>query len=54
MDLKAIFGWGSIGLGLLMIISFPSVEKYTPDKFSHAGIILGIFLIALGIFLIKT
>jgi hypothetical protein len=54
MVIQRIIGWVSIVMGLLFIISFPSVNKYTPDKFAHAAVIIGIFLIALGIFLVKA
>lgn len=54
MVARNIFGWVSVIMGVLFIISFPSVSKYMPDKFAHAGVLLGILLIALGIYLIKT
>jgi len=54
MVMQKVFGWISVALGVLMIISFPSEEKYMPGKFANAGIVIGIFLIALGIFLIKS
>ncbi len=54
MVVQNVFGWLSFILGVLMIISFPSVRQYTPDKFSNLGIIAGIFLIVLGLFLIKS
>jgi len=54
MVVQKIFGWISVVIGALMIISFPAEQKYMPDKFANAGIVIGIFLIALGIFLIKS
>ncbi len=54
MVMQKIFGWISVVIGVLMIISFPSETKFMPDKFANAGIVIGIFLIALGIFLIKS
>jgi hypothetical protein len=51
--IKKIFGWISVIVGLLFIISFPSVRDYMPDEFANAGIVFGFFLVALGIFLIQ-
>jgi hypothetical protein len=52
--LRKLFGWISIIFGLLCIIFLPSTNKYTPDKISHGIVIVGIFFIGLGIFLVKT
>jgi hypothetical protein len=54
MVIKKLFGWGSVILGLLFVISFPSADKYMPNKFAYAGVMIGIFLIALGIYLIQA
>jgi len=54
MVVAQIFGWLSVLLGALIVVAFPSVRQYTPDNMSNAGIILGIFFIVLGIFLIKS
>jgi len=54
MVMEKIFGWVSIVFGLLLIILFPSVKNYMPDRFAHAGVLLGIFFVALGIYLIQA
>ncbi len=54
MVVQKVFGWISLVFGVLMIISFPSEKKFVPDYFTNAGIVIGIFLVALGIFLIKS
>jgi hypothetical protein len=55
MIIQRIFGWISIIVGLSFIILFPSSwSRFTPPKFTHAAILIGIFLIGLGIFLVKA
>ncbi len=46
-------GWGCLFFGGLMIISFPFTKHNQPIQMTMAGIVLGIILIGVGLFLIK-
>ena len=55
MVLQQIFGWVSIIFGLFCVMFLTAaVDKYTPGKFSAMFVVIGIFFIALGVFLLKT
>jgi len=48
-----IIGAGSFLLGLLIVIGFPWVSQYQPEKMARGGVLIGILLIVIGIFLMK-
>jgi len=54
MSLATIIG-GAITFifGLLMVILFPSGRYYQPDRMALGGILLGLLLMAIGIYLIR-
>jgi hypothetical protein len=52
--LNQILGAGSFLLGLLIVIGFPSMTRYQPEGMGRAGIIIGLILIVVGLFLMKT
>jgi len=41
-------------LGLAIVIGFPYIKEYTPDAMTNAGIIFGLILIGIGLYLMKT
>ncbi len=53
MVLGKLIGWGCLIFGGLIIIVFPGVSQHQPDPMTKAGIIFGIFLVGLGLLLIK-
>jgi len=52
--LRKAIGAVSFFAGLLLIIAFPWIREYQEEKFSRAGVLLGIALVALGLYLMKT
>ena len=48
-----IAGAASFAIGLLIVIGFPWVSQYQEEKLARAGVLLGLFLIAVGLFLMK-
>jgi hypothetical protein len=52
--LSKILGAGSFLLGLLIIIHFPDITRYQPESMGRAGILIGLILIAIGLYLMKT
>jgi hypothetical protein len=52
--LQKIVGAGMFLLGLAMVIGFPSMPEYTPDAMTNAAVIIGLILIGIGIYLMKT
>ncbi|MCS7105824.1 MAG: hypothetical protein NZ942_00705 [Candidatus Aenigmarchaeota archaeon] len=52
--MKQIIGAGCFVFGLLILISFPYIEKYQPEEMTKAGILIGILLMILGIILMKV
>jgi hypothetical protein len=50
---KIIGGLLVIG-GLLFVIVFPDIAVYQSKAFSKTGIIIGVFLILLGIYLLRS
>jgi len=53
MIIKKLFGLGSLILGIWLIIGFPFLDKYQPEGMARFSTLIGISLIALGIFLLK-
>lgn len=53
MVIQKIGGWISVGVGLLFIILLPFMSDYMPEKFANSFVIIGILLVALGIFLLQ-
>lgn len=51
---KQIIGAVSFFVGLLIVIGFPWIKDYQPEEMAKAGIVIGIALIAIGIYLMKT
>ncbi|MEM4461209.1 MAG: hypothetical protein QXI09_02370 [Candidatus Aenigmatarchaeota archaeon] len=51
--LNKILGFGFLLTGLWLIIGFPFLDKYQPEGMVRLTTIIGIFLIGLGIFLLK-
>jgi Na+/H+ antiporter NhaB len=52
--MQKIIGAGIFLLGLAIVIGFPYMKEYTPDAMTNAGVILGLILIGIGIYLMKT
>ncbi|MDI6798791.1 MAG: hypothetical protein QMD12_02225 [Candidatus Aenigmarchaeota archaeon] len=48
-----IIGAGSFLLGLLIVVGFPWIRTYQPESMARAGVLIGILLIVIGIFLMK-
>ena len=40
--------------GLSMIIFFPTIDKYQPEEIAKSVAIIGIILVGIGIFLMKS
>jgi hypothetical protein len=49
-----IIGAVSFLAGLLFIVGFPWILPYQSKKMSRIGILIGIILICMGIYLMKT
>lgn len=52
--LEKIAGVISLLLGILIVIFFPDISKYQAEGIAVGGVIVGLGLIALGIYLLKT
>ncbi|MEM7821763.1 MAG: hypothetical protein QXX38_03065 [Candidatus Aenigmatarchaeota archaeon] len=52
--LNKIIGACLFSVGLLIVIGFPDITRYQPESMGRAGIILGLVLIILGLFLMKS
>ncbi|MEM5794072.1 MAG: hypothetical protein QXS48_02545 [Candidatus Aenigmatarchaeota archaeon] len=52
--MNQIIGAGCFVFGLLIIISFPYIEKYQPEEMTKAGIFIGILLMVIGLILMKV
>jgi hypothetical protein len=51
--LLKILGGLSILAGMFFVFLFPDWKEFQPDAMAYTGIMIGIILIAVGIFLIK-
>lgn len=49
-----IFGAVSILAGIAFLFIFPDIGRYQPGFFTNIAILIGIFLILFGIFLLKV
>jgi len=54
MVLGKIVGGGLIFVGLAFIFVFPFGQKWQPSQFTRLAILIGIFLILLGIYLVTA
>jgi hypothetical protein len=52
--IKKIFGVVSLILGFLIIVGFPGIREYQPEEMARAGVAIGIILIGVGLYLLKT
>lgn len=52
--IKKILGAISFFTGLLIIIGFPWIRDYQPEEMARAGILIGVILVAIGLYLMKT
>ena len=52
--MQKVIGVASILLGLSMIIFFPIVREYQPEEMAKVATIIGIILVGIGIFLLKS
>lgn len=50
--LTKLIGGALIAGGLIMVFAFPDISDYQYSSFSHAGILIGIVLIGIGIALL--
>jgi hypothetical protein len=53
MILIKIIGAGCILLGFFLVVLFPDIPEFQSPSMGWAGVFIGIFLIALGIYLLK-
>ena len=53
MILTKLLGAGCIVLGFIMVVYFPDATSIQPSSMGWAGVLIGIFLIILGIYLLK-
>ena len=53
MVMLKLVGWGCLILGVLAIIAGPYTWHTTPPAMQKAGVVVGIFLVGLGLLLIK-
>lgn len=51
--MQKIGGWASVIVGLFFIILFPFMSDYMPEKFANSFVVIGILLVAFGIFLLQ-
>ena len=54
MVLGKITGGVLIFVGLAFVFVFPSGQKWQPKQFTTLGILIGIFLILLGIYMVTA
>mgnify|MGYP000022055790 CR=1 FL=1 len=52
--MQKIIGVALTLIGLSMIIFFPSIDKHQPEEIAKSVVIIGIILIGIGIFLMKS
>jgi len=52
--IRKIAGVVSFLVGLLIIIGFPWSKNYQPEQMARTGVLVGIVLLGLGIYLMKT
>lgn len=50
--LTKLIGGAFVAGGLIMIFAFPDIADYQYSSFSHAGILIGIVLISIGVALL--
>jgi len=48
-----IIGGVSFAIGLLLVVAFPTGRYYQPDRFAMSGVLIGLGLMAIGIYLIS-
>ena len=51
--ISKIVGGLFILTGLFIVLGFPSIIHFQPERMGRAGVVIGIALIALGLFLMK-
>jgi hypothetical protein len=51
--IRQILGAISFFVGLLIVIGFPFIRDYQPEALGRAGILIGIILIGIGIYLMR-
>jgi len=49
-----VLGAISILAGIAFLFVFPDIRRYQPEEFTNLAIIIGIFLILFGIYLLKV
>jgi len=54
MILTKILGAGCIVLGFFFVVYLPGVPDYQPENMAWTFVFFGIFLILLGIYLVKV
>jgi hypothetical protein len=54
MILLKIIGAGCVLLGFFLVVLFPDSPDLQPPNMGWAGVLIGIFLILLGIYLLKV
>lgn len=47
-----IVGGAVFAVGLLIVILFPSMRDYQPERFALTGILFGVALMGIGIYLV--
>jgi hypothetical protein len=52
--IKKIAGAVSLILGFLIIVNFPSIRDYQPEEIARTGVVIGIILVGIGLYLLKT
>lgn len=53
MVIEKILGAISILAGIFFLFFFPDWKQFQPEFFTKTGIVIGIFLLLLGIYLIR-
>lgn len=51
--LTKVLGWGCLACGVGLVIFFPYIPGYQPPSVTNAGVLIGIALIAMGLFLLR-
>jgi len=54
MILTRLLGAGCILFGFFMVVYFPDSEEIQPSNMGWTGVLIGIFSILLGIYLLKV
>jgi hypothetical protein len=52
--IEKVFGAVSILAGIAFLFVFPDIGRYQPGFFTNISMLIGIFLILFGIFLLKV